>query len=199
MLELWSEAVRSIEPLVKPAHRDLWLRPIRVRRHRRRQDPPAGTEPLPQGVVRGQFPRLRSCRTWRRAPDDRSRSTSRSRSRTRHSRSRPAGLRVEARLRSGASADGARRSAVGPARAGQPLHLRQVRRRTDQPVRARRGPDGGREPRPRARTRSSSTAASGSARPTSCTPSGTRSTASTPTGSSRSSPARSSSPTSSAR
>src|SRR4029077_10983853 len=28
MLELWSEAVRSIEPLVKPAHRDLWLRPI---------------------------------------------------------------------------------------------------------------------------------------------------------------------------
>ena len=28
MFELWSEAVRSIEPLVKPAHRDLWLRPI---------------------------------------------------------------------------------------------------------------------------------------------------------------------------
>jgi chromosomal replication initiator protein len=28
MLELWTEAVRSIEPLVKPAHRDLWLRPI---------------------------------------------------------------------------------------------------------------------------------------------------------------------------
>src|SRR5450755_2264621 len=28
MLDLWSEAVRSIEPLVKPAHRDLWLRPI---------------------------------------------------------------------------------------------------------------------------------------------------------------------------
>jgi chromosomal replication initiator protein len=28
MLELWSEAVKSIEPLVKPAHRDLWLRPI---------------------------------------------------------------------------------------------------------------------------------------------------------------------------
>jgi chromosomal replication initiator protein len=28
MHELWSEAVRSIEPLVKPAHRDLWLRPI---------------------------------------------------------------------------------------------------------------------------------------------------------------------------
>jgi chromosomal replication initiator protein len=28
MLELWSEAVRSIEPMVKPAHRDLWLRPI---------------------------------------------------------------------------------------------------------------------------------------------------------------------------
>jgi chromosomal replication initiator protein len=28
MFELWTEAVRSIEPLVKPAHRDLWLRPI---------------------------------------------------------------------------------------------------------------------------------------------------------------------------
>jgi chromosomal replication initiator protein len=28
MFELWSEAVRSIEPLVKPAHRDRWLRPI---------------------------------------------------------------------------------------------------------------------------------------------------------------------------
>src|SRR5580700_2513084 len=28
MLDLWTEAVRSIEPLVKPAHRDLWLRPI---------------------------------------------------------------------------------------------------------------------------------------------------------------------------
>jgi chromosomal replication initiator protein len=28
MFELWSEAVRSIEPLIKPAHRDLWLRPI---------------------------------------------------------------------------------------------------------------------------------------------------------------------------
>ena len=27
MLDLWTEAVRSIEPLVKPAHRDLWLRP----------------------------------------------------------------------------------------------------------------------------------------------------------------------------
>ena len=27
-VELWSEAVRSIEPMVKPAHRDLWLRPI---------------------------------------------------------------------------------------------------------------------------------------------------------------------------
>ena len=28
MLELWGEAVRSIEPMVKPAHQDLWLRPI---------------------------------------------------------------------------------------------------------------------------------------------------------------------------
>src|SRR3954466_13225171 len=28
MLELWTEAVRSIEPKVKPAHRDRWLRPI---------------------------------------------------------------------------------------------------------------------------------------------------------------------------
>jgi chromosomal replication initiator protein len=28
MIELWGEAVRSIEPKVKPAHRDLWLRPI---------------------------------------------------------------------------------------------------------------------------------------------------------------------------
>jgi chromosomal replication initiator protein len=28
MSDLWAEAVRSIEPLVKPAHRDLWLRPI---------------------------------------------------------------------------------------------------------------------------------------------------------------------------
>jgi chromosomal replication initiator protein len=28
MIELWVEAVRSIEPMVKPAHRDLWLRPI---------------------------------------------------------------------------------------------------------------------------------------------------------------------------
>src|SRR5215471_667248 len=28
MIELWTEAVRSIEPMVKPAHRDLWLRPI---------------------------------------------------------------------------------------------------------------------------------------------------------------------------
>jgi chromosomal replication initiator protein len=28
MFELWTDAVRSIEPLVKPAHRDLWLRPI---------------------------------------------------------------------------------------------------------------------------------------------------------------------------
>lgn len=28
MLELWSHAVQAIEPLVKPAHRDLWLRPI---------------------------------------------------------------------------------------------------------------------------------------------------------------------------
>jgi chromosomal replication initiator protein len=28
MFEIWTEAVRSIEPLVKPAHRDLWLRPI---------------------------------------------------------------------------------------------------------------------------------------------------------------------------
>jgi chromosomal replication initiator protein len=28
MIELWTEAVRSIEPLIKPAHRDLWLRPI---------------------------------------------------------------------------------------------------------------------------------------------------------------------------
>jgi chromosomal replication initiator protein len=27
-VEMWSEAVRSIEPMVKPAHRDLWLRPI---------------------------------------------------------------------------------------------------------------------------------------------------------------------------
>jgi chromosomal replication initiator protein len=28
MIELWGEAVRSIEPMVKPAHRNLWLRPI---------------------------------------------------------------------------------------------------------------------------------------------------------------------------
>jgi chromosomal replication initiator protein len=28
MDDLWAEAVRSIEPMVKPAHRDLWLRPI---------------------------------------------------------------------------------------------------------------------------------------------------------------------------
>src|SRR5450755_5111904 len=28
MFEIWNEAVRSIEPLVKPAQRDLWLRPI---------------------------------------------------------------------------------------------------------------------------------------------------------------------------
>jgi chromosomal replication initiator protein len=28
MFDLWTEAVRSIEPMVKPAHRDLWLRPI---------------------------------------------------------------------------------------------------------------------------------------------------------------------------
>jgi chromosomal replication initiator protein len=28
MIELWGEAVRSIEPKVKPAHRDLWLKPI---------------------------------------------------------------------------------------------------------------------------------------------------------------------------
>jgi chromosomal replication initiator protein len=28
MFDLWTEAVRSIEPLIKPAHRDLWLRPI---------------------------------------------------------------------------------------------------------------------------------------------------------------------------
>jgi chromosomal replication initiator protein len=28
MVEIWTEAVRSIEPMVKPAHRDLWLRPI---------------------------------------------------------------------------------------------------------------------------------------------------------------------------
>jgi len=28
MFELWTDAVRSIEPLVKPAHRDRWLRPI---------------------------------------------------------------------------------------------------------------------------------------------------------------------------
>src|SRR5205809_7101561 len=28
MFELWTEAVRSIEPMVKPEHRDLWLRPI---------------------------------------------------------------------------------------------------------------------------------------------------------------------------
>src|SRR6184192_2746694 len=28
MVDLWTEAVRSIEPMVKPAHRDLWLRPI---------------------------------------------------------------------------------------------------------------------------------------------------------------------------
>jgi chromosomal replication initiator protein len=28
VIELWTEAVRSIEPMVKPAHRDLWLRPI---------------------------------------------------------------------------------------------------------------------------------------------------------------------------
>ena len=28
MVDLWSEAIRSIEPMVKPAHRDLWLRPI---------------------------------------------------------------------------------------------------------------------------------------------------------------------------
>src|SRR5216683_708894 len=28
MFEMWTDAVRSIEPLIKPAHRDLWLRPI---------------------------------------------------------------------------------------------------------------------------------------------------------------------------
>jgi chromosomal replication initiator protein len=28
MIDLWGEAVRSIEPMVKPAHRDQWLRPI---------------------------------------------------------------------------------------------------------------------------------------------------------------------------
>jgi chromosomal replication initiator protein len=28
MFELWTQAVRSIEPMIKPAHRDLWLRPI---------------------------------------------------------------------------------------------------------------------------------------------------------------------------
>src|SRR5262245_45053811 len=28
MTDLWIEAVQSIEPLVKPAHRDRWLRPI---------------------------------------------------------------------------------------------------------------------------------------------------------------------------
>jgi chromosomal replication initiator protein len=28
MFELWTQAVQSIEPMVKPAHRDLWLRPI---------------------------------------------------------------------------------------------------------------------------------------------------------------------------
>src|SRR4051794_34836891 len=28
MLELWGEAVRSIEPLLKPAHREQWIRPI---------------------------------------------------------------------------------------------------------------------------------------------------------------------------
>ena len=28
MIDIWGEAVRSIEDKVKPAHRDLWLRPI---------------------------------------------------------------------------------------------------------------------------------------------------------------------------
>src|SRR5262245_53640661 len=28
MNDLWGEAVKSLEPKVKPAHRDLWLRPI---------------------------------------------------------------------------------------------------------------------------------------------------------------------------
>ena len=28
MIELWGEALRSLEPKVKPAHRELWLRPI---------------------------------------------------------------------------------------------------------------------------------------------------------------------------
>src|SRR2546423_510197 len=28
MMELWGEAVRAIEAMVKPAHRDQWLRPI---------------------------------------------------------------------------------------------------------------------------------------------------------------------------
>jgi chromosomal replication initiator protein len=28
MLELWGEAVRSIEPMIKPAHREQWLRPV---------------------------------------------------------------------------------------------------------------------------------------------------------------------------
>src|SRR5436190_22040134 len=28
MLELWGEAVRSIEPMLKPAHREQWIRPI---------------------------------------------------------------------------------------------------------------------------------------------------------------------------
>src|SRR4051812_27473261 len=28
MIDLWGQAVRSIEALVKPAHRDQWLRPI---------------------------------------------------------------------------------------------------------------------------------------------------------------------------
>src|SRR3954449_3060254 len=28
MMELWGQAVRAIEAMVKPAHRDQWLRPI---------------------------------------------------------------------------------------------------------------------------------------------------------------------------
>ncbi len=53
MVELWTEAVRSIEPMVKPAHRDLWLRPITCLAISRRTHPAARAEPLSQGVVRG--------------------------------------------------------------------------------------------------------------------------------------------------
>ena len=184
MFDLWTEAVRSIEPMVKPAHRDLWLRPIecvgiddgriRLRAPNRYHKEWFEDNFLPSILkdleARAQRPFTVDFEVVRRRRSRRGTSPA-SRSTASPGQRRPPAPRAP-ELVSRYTFD---KFVVGPTNQFAHAAARMV---AEAPAHAG--------------TRCSSTAASAWARPTSCRPSVTRFIASTPSGRSASSPARSS-------